>query len=70
MSSISLSDFRYTRCLARAYRASEARQLVAPQQWREEGLLDLSRQLQAAMDWWADQGLIRVYDRAVIPDEE
>ena len=65
---IKLSEFRHTRQLARAYRASQARQNVAPQRWREEGLEALTKEMVAAMDWWAKHGQIRVYDRAVIPD--
>jgi len=60
-----LSSYRYTRRLARAYRAGLARQDVAPQQWREDGLMELAKQLHAALDWWAAQGLAHVYDRAI-----
>jgi len=62
-----LSSFRYTRNLARAYRAGIRRQEVAPQEWREEGLDELVRELRCALDWWAAQGLACVYDRAVSP---
>lgn len=61
------SSFRYTRHLARAYRAGLARQEVAPQQWREDGLDELARQLHGALDWWAARGLAHVYDRATSP---
>ena len=65
---IKLSEFRHTRQLARAYRASQARQNVAHQRWREEGLEALTKEMVAAMDWWAERGQIRVYDRAVSPE--
>lgn len=63
-----LSEFRYTRQLARAYRASQARQNVAPQRWREEGLEALTKELGVTMERWAERGQIRVYDRAVSPE--
>lgn len=62
-----LSSYRYTRHLARAYRAGIRRQEAAPQQWREEGLEALTRELHDALNWWAAQGLACVYDRAVSP---
>jgi len=61
-------SFRYTRHLARAYRAGIRRQEVAPQEWREEGLEALTRELRGVLDWWAAQGLAQVYDRAISPE--
>ena len=52
MNAIALSDFRYTRNLARAYRTSLDRQERHPQPWREAGLDTLVRDLHAALDWW------------------
>ncbi len=60
-------SFRYTRHLARAYRAWLRRQEAAPQQCRGEGFEALTRELRGVLDWWAAQGLACVYDRAVSP---
>jgi len=60
-------SYRHTRRLARAYRAGLARQEIAPQAWREEGLVELAADLHRALDWWAAQGLAHVYDRATSP---
>lgn len=58
-------SYRYTRHLAHAYRASMARQEIAPQQWREDGLMELSRKLHSTLDWWAAQELAHVYNQAI-----
>ncbi len=62
-----LSSFRYTRHLARAYRAELRRQEAAPQDRYEEGI---TRELREVLDWWAAQGLACVYDRAIRPDRD
>lgn len=49
---VALSDFRYTRKMASAYRAAMERQSVNPQPWRAAGLDALARDLHAALDWW------------------
>lgn len=63
---INLSDFRYTRNLARVYRASMARQEVSPQEWREDGIQETLGKLHAALDWWLRQYRDgeRIYRRA------
>jgi len=63
-------SFRYTRHLARAYRAECRRQEAALQQWREEGFEALTRELHDVLDWWAAQGLACVYDRAISPERD
>jgi len=60
------SAFRYTRHIARAYRAGIRRQKAASQQ-RSEEVEVITRELHGVLDWWAAQGLACVYDRAVSP---
>ena len=58
-------SYRYTRQLARDYRRGMARQEIAPMEWREAGLIELSKKLHEALDWWHVRGLAHVYQRAL-----